>query len=73
MKPQALTPGFGSISPSPPIAKPCQQWPASVASPASRLEDLEKEDHFAGLDLEIDPLEGLDLEIDPLADLDLTP
>ncbi len=37
------------------------------------LEDLKKEDHFAGLDLEIDPLEGLDLEIDPLADLDLTP
>jgi hypothetical protein len=37
------------------------------------LEALEKEDHFAGLDLEIDLLEGFDFEIDPLADLDLTP
>jgi hypothetical protein len=37
------------------------------------LEALEKEDHFAGLDLEVDHLEGFDFEIDPLADLDLTP
>lgn len=37
------------------------------------LEALEKEDHFAGLDLEIDHLEGFDFEIDPLADLDLPP
>lgn len=36
------------------------------------LEALEREDHFAGLDLEVDHLEGFDFEIDPL-DLDLTP